>query len=162
MFGLPENHAQPNAPVQHRYQDDSSRETACGQIQSRSSAQPDMRLLESGESERDRCETQCLVDSFRADLSCGQKGIPQDKNQRLGILAIREERRSLRLRRLYHVTTHYMLCDLLTKYSGYFSRSLQELVTCGIWTVSGKVRVLEHFGKPSASAETSTGGILDI
>ena len=96
------------------------------------------------------------------DLSCGQKGIPQDKSQRLGILAIREERRSLRLRRLYHVTTHYMLCDLLTKYSGYFSRSLQELVTCGIWTVSGKVRVREHFGKPSASAETSTGGILDI
>jgi hypothetical protein len=81
------------------------------------------------------------------ELTCGIKGIPQDKGQRLGILAIREERRSLRLRRLYHVRTHWMLCDQLTKHSGYVSKSLLEFLTSGYWTVEGSIRVREHFGR---------------
>ena len=35
------------------------------------------------------------------ELCCGYRGIPQDKSVRLAILSLREERRSLRLRRLY-------------------------------------------------------------
>jgi hypothetical protein len=86
------------------------------------------------------------------ELACGQRGVPQDKSQRLAILAVREERRSQRLRRLYHITTHYMLADLLTKCSGYFSKSLQELVTSGHWSIGGKLRVRHLFGKPSSSS----------
>eukprot|EP00974_Lingulodinium_polyedra_P005304 499835-Lingulodinium_polyedra.AAC.1 len=61
------------------------------------------------------------------ELCCGYKGIPQDKGQRLGILMLREERRSLRLRRLYFVRTKFMLADLLTKFLGPDSKSLLEL-----------------------------------
>ena len=80
------------------------------------------------------------------ELACGYRGIPQDKGQRLGVLVIREERRSLRLRRLYHITTHYMLADLLTKYLGYVSKSLHELETSGFWTIRGPLRVMQGFG----------------
>ena len=80
------------------------------------------------------------------ELSCGNKGIPQDKSQRLAILALREERRSLRLRRLFHISTIYMIADMLTKYSGYVSKSLLQLLTSGYWTIGGEVRVREHFG----------------
>jgi len=80
------------------------------------------------------------------DLACGYKGVPQDKGQRLGVLVIREERRSLRLRRLYHIRTHYMLADLLTKYIGYVSKSLHELETSGFWSIHGPLRVRHGFG----------------
>ena len=68
------------------------------------------------------------------ELSCGMKGIPQDKGMRLGVLSIREERRSLRLRRLYHVCTHWMLADQFTKFTGYFSLSLSQR-TFVMWLV---------------------------
>ena len=80
------------------------------------------------------------------ELSCGMKGIPQDKGMRLGVLSIREERRSLRLRRLYHVCTHWMLADQFTKFTGYFSLSLSELLSCGWWTIGGDIRVRQGFG----------------
>ena len=107
-----------------------------------------MRLLHLIEGKKPWIPIDCLIDCMDLwELSCGRKGIPQDKSQRLGVLAIREERRSERIRRFFHVTTHYMLCDLLTKYSGYFSKSLQELLTCGCWTVDGKLRVRHKFGQ---------------
>ena len=81
------------------------------------------------------------------ELACGYKGIPQDKSQRLGVLAIREERRTNRIRRFFHFRTDYMLADLLTKHSGYVSKSLQELLSCGQWTIRSDVRVRHHFGK---------------
>lgn len=81
------------------------------------------------------------------ELGCGSRGVPQDKSQRLCILALREERRSQRLRRLIHVTTHFMLCDKLTKHTGYVSKSLEEIITSGHWTIQGKLRVRQHFGK---------------
>ena len=80
------------------------------------------------------------------DLACGYKGIPQDKGQRLGILVIREERRTLRLRRLFHVRTHAMLADLLTKHTGYVSPTLHELETSGHWSITGSLRVRQGFG----------------
>ena len=80
------------------------------------------------------------------DLACGIKGMPQDKSQRLGVLAIREERRTLRLRRLYHIRTRYMLADMLTKATGVDSRSLLQLVSCGRWTIESDVRCREGFG----------------
>ena len=39
------------------------------------------------------------------ELCCGLRGTPQDKSQRLGVLSLREEGRTLRLRRLYHART---------------------------------------------------------
>ena len=80
------------------------------------------------------------------ELACGLRGIPQDKSQRLGVLAIREERRTLRLRRFFHVRTHWMLVDMLTKHNGYVSKSLFELLTCGHWTIESFIRVRQHFG----------------
>ena len=80
------------------------------------------------------------------ELVCGMRGIPQDNSQRLGILALREERRSLRLRRFYHLTTHYMLADQLTKFSGYVSKSLLEMVSSGHWTIKDPIRCRHGFG----------------
>ena len=80
------------------------------------------------------------------ELCCGLRGIPQDKSQRLGVLAIRGERRTLRLRRLYHIRTQYMLADMLTKIVGADSKSLLELLSCGQWTIASDVRVRQGFG----------------
>ena len=80
------------------------------------------------------------------DLCCGQKGTPQDKSQRLGVLSLREERRTLRLRRLFHIRTKWMLADRLTKFIGADSHSLMELATSGSWTINGLVRVRQGFG----------------
>ena len=52
------------------------------------------------------------------ELCCGYRGVPQDKSQRLAVLAVREERRTHRLRRLFHLGTASMLSDMLTKTSG--------------------------------------------
>ena len=80
------------------------------------------------------------------ELCCGLRGTPQDKSQRLGVLSLREERRAHRLRRLYHVRTKWMLADMLTKSVGVDSRSLLELLTCGIWTMQTPIRVRHGFG----------------
>ena len=80
------------------------------------------------------------------ELACGLRGAPQDKSQRLGVLAIREERRTLRLRRFFHVRTHWMLADWLTKHTGYVSKCMFEMLSCGHWTIESFVRVRQHFG----------------
>ena len=80
------------------------------------------------------------------ELATGLRGIPQDKSQRLGVLSIREERRTLRLRRFMHLRTHWMLADLLTKHSGYVSKSLHELLSSGHWSVESDIRMRQHFG----------------
>ena len=87
------------------------------------------------------------------ELACGQRGIPQDKSQRLGVLALREERRWSRLRRFYHYTTHWMLADQLTKYSGYFSKTLLEMVSSGHWTVRDPIRCRHGFGPSDKNLE---------
>ena len=85
------------------------------------------------------------------ELCCGYRGIPQDKSQRLAVLAIREERRTLRLRRLFHMRTASMLSDMLTKVSGWDSYSLKELVTTGWWTIREVLRVRTLFSMPPSS-----------
>ena len=81
------------------------------------------------------------------ELCCGLRGTPQDKSQRLGVLSLREERRTLRLRRLFHIRTRHMLADRLTKSIGADSNSLLELITSGIWSVHHPIRVRQGFGK---------------
>ena len=81
------------------------------------------------------------------EFCCGLQGTPQDKSQRLGVLSLREERRTLRLRRLFHTRTSWMLADMLTKATGVDSRSLLELITCGCWSVAAPIRVRQGFGK---------------
>ena len=80
------------------------------------------------------------------DLACGRKGIPQDKSQRLAVLAIREERRTQRIRRFVHLTTRWMLADLLTKWAGRDSDSLLELLSSGSWTLRLPLRIRHGFG----------------
>ena len=67
-------------------------------------------------------------------LVTGQKGISSDKNQRLAVLSIREDRLSGRIRRFIHLPTRYMLPDGLTK-PGVFP-GLLEYCTTGWWTVA--------------------------
>ena len=86
------------------------------------------------------------------ELACGCKGIPQDKSQRLGVLHIREERRQLRLRRLYHLPTAFMLADMLTKREGADSKTLLQLASSGYWNVGGHARVRQGFGIATASS----------
>ena len=81
------------------------------------------------------------------ELCCGLRGTPQDKSQRLGALSLREERRTLRLRRLFHTRTSWMLADMLTKATSMDSRSLLELITSGCWSVCAPIRVRQGFGK---------------
>ncbi len=80
------------------------------------------------------------------DLACGRKGIPQDKSQRLAVLAIREERRLQRIHRFYRITTKCMLADILTKWLGHDSNSLLKLLSCGKSMTKGPVRVRRGFG----------------
>jgi hypothetical protein len=93
------------------------------------------------------------------DLACGRKGVPQDKSQRLAVLAIREERRSLRIRRFFHVVTKWMLADILTKWQGHDSESLLELLSCGRWHLLGPVRVRHGFGTFQPASSVSPLGV---
>ena len=115
-----------------------------------------MRLLEMGDIAHRQIPHDHYIDCMDLwELSCGMRGIPQDKSQRLGILAMREERRSHRLRRLFHVITHFMLADPMTKHVGYVSKSLYELLTSGHWTVADKIRVRHQFGSKKATNSNS-------
>lgn len=113
-----------------------------------------MRLLSCTEDAEPLCNTDAYVDCMDLfELATGQKGVPLDKGQRLGILAIREERRTQRLRRLFHVQTHWMLADHLTKHVGYVSKCLLEFLTSGKWNIAGSLRLRHHFGTAQTSRE---------
>ena len=49
------------------------------------------------------------------ELITGIKGIPSEKVQRVGILSLREDRLSRRLRCILHIPTQIMLAESLTK-----------------------------------------------
>ena len=72
---------------------------------------------------------------------------------RIAVLALREERRTYRLRRLIHCRTKWMLADMLTKSLNPDSISLRQLVTCGRWTISDDIRVRALFGRPPPSSQ---------
>eukprot|EP00959_Pyramimonas_sp_CCMP1952_P137967 2887852-Pyramimonas_sp.AAC.1 len=72
-------------------------------------------------------------------LCCGVKGVPSDKDSRLSILSIREERLTGRIRYFVHCPTHNMICDALTR-TGVFPQ-IMRLVSTGVWqivTINGK------------------------
>ena len=58
------------------------------------------------------------------------------KGQRLGVLVIREEQRSERIRRFFHVRVNAMLADLRTKRESFTSPTLHELAAGGDWTLT--------------------------
>ena len=95
-------------------------------------------------------------------LCCGYRCIPQDKAVRLAVLALREERRTYRLRRLMHCRTKWMLSDMLTKSLNPDSVSLRQLVTCGRWTLSDEIRVRTLFGRPPPSANSQDERKYDL
>ena len=64
------------------------------------------------------------------ELVTGLKGIPQDKQQRLPVMALREERLAGRIRWTGHIPTDVMVADGLTK-PGTFPQ-LMKLLTTGI------------------------------
>lgn len=101
--------------------------------------------------------TDLMIDCMDCwELCTGYRGVPQDKSQRLAILALREERKRLRLRRLYHVRARWMLSDMLTKFIGCDSWSLAQLMTCGRWAIQDQLGVRTGFGSPPPSASSST------
>jgi hypothetical protein len=63
------------------------------------------------------------------ELITGLKGIPQDKQQRLPVMALREERMTGRVRLSLHIPTEIMISDALTK-AGTFVQ-LMKLLTTG-------------------------------
>lgn len=69
--------------------------------------------------------TDCM-DLF--ELACGVKGLSADKNQRLVIASIREDRANKSIRRFMHFPTSVMLADGLTK-GGMFPQLLRYLTT---------------------------------
>ena len=106
-----------------------------------------MALLEVQESATVPLPVDSFIDCMDLwELACGLKGIPQDKSQILGVLSIREERRCLRLRRLFHIRTKWMAADQLTKTSGQDSKELYRLVSSGFYDIKDKVRVRQGFG----------------
>ena len=75
------------------------------------------------------------------------------KDSALEFFAIREERRTQRLRRLFHVQTHWMLADHLANHVGYVSKCLLEFLTSGKWNIAGLLRLRHHFGTAQTSGE---------
>ena len=62
------------------------------------------------------------------ELVTGLKGVPQDRQQRLAIMALREERMTGRGRNTLHIPTDVMLSDALTK-PGTFPQLMYLLTT---------------------------------
>ena len=67
------------------------------------------------------------------ELVCGMKGVPSDESQRLGIMCLREDRITGRIRYVAHMPTANMLADGLTK-PGIFE-NLLHFCTTGVWIV---------------------------
>ena len=68
-------------------------------------------------------------------LVVGEKGVPQDRYQRLYILALREDRIKGTIRYFIWIPTASMLADPLTK--SMISPMLYDLITHGYWGMKG-------------------------
>ncbi len=66
-------------------------------------------------------------------LSVGEKGVPQDRHQRLYILSIREDRIKGAIRHFWWIPTSGMVSDALTK--PMISPIMYDLITHGFWRV---------------------------
>ena len=74
------------------------------------------------------------------ELTTGLKGVPQDRHQRLAILALREKRLAGRIRLSHWVETIYMIANALTKHDPN-DPCLWDLLTSGTWKIGGEVRI---------------------
>ena len=74
------------------------------------------------------------------ELTTGLKGVPQDRHQRLAILALREKRVAGRIRLSYWMQTDWMIANALTKHDPNCP-TMWELLTAGRWQIEGQVRV---------------------
>ena len=89
------------------------------------------------------------------ELVTGIKGVPSEKLQRVGILSLRKDRLTRRLRCILHIPTEIMLADSLTKImvSGVFMR----FCATGKWTwdvsSSLSIRVKHGLKKPQSFSE---------
>ena len=68
------------------------------------------------------------------ELVCSARTLPSDKNHRIGILSLREDRITRRLRHIIHVPTGIMLADQLTKKM--LSPIFMKFVSSGIWATA--------------------------
>lgn len=69
------------------------------------------------------------------DLVTGTKGTPQDKQQRLYILSLREDRARGLIRRFFLISSNIMLADSLTKHM--LGRRFLDFCSTGVWRTRG-------------------------
>ena len=74
------------------------------------------------------------------ELTTGLKGVPQDRHQRLAILALREKRVAGRVRLSGGCQTEWMVASALTKHDPN-CHTMWALLTEGVWRVGGNVRI---------------------
>eukprot|EP00959_Pyramimonas_sp_CCMP1952_P276031 5769728-Pyramimonas_sp.AAC.1 len=67
------------------------------------------------------------------ELICFSKSLPNDKHHRVGILALREDRLTRRIRNIIHLPTTVMLADQLTKKM--LSPIYMHFLTTGEWKI---------------------------
>ncbi len=68
------------------------------------------------------------------ELICYSKSLPNDKHHRVGILALREDRLTRRIRNVVHVPTGIMLADPLTK--SVTTKTFMRWATTGTWSTT--------------------------
>ena len=74
------------------------------------------------------------------ELTTRLKGVPQDRHQRLAILALREKRVAGRIRFSYWMQTEWMIATALTKHDPNCI-TMWDLLTKGRWDIGGNVRI---------------------
>ena len=74
------------------------------------------------------------------ELTTGLKGVPQDRHQRLAILALREKRVAGIIRLSYWMQTDWMIANALTTHDPNCI-TMWELLTEGCWRIHGNVRI---------------------
>eukprot|EP00959_Pyramimonas_sp_CCMP1952_P399540 8371310-Pyramimonas_sp.AAC.1 len=65
------------------------------------------------------------------ELVTGLKGVPQDRQQRLAVMALGEERMTGRVRHTVHIPTDVMLSDALTKPRSQIRKASRGLASAG-------------------------------
>ena len=91
------------------------------------------------------------------ELICYSKSLPNDKHHRVGILALREDRLTRRIRNVIHVPTGIMLADPLTK--SVTTKTFMRWATTGIWNTAlqpdsnTKIRIRRSVKRPRTYTE---------
>ena len=91
------------------------------------------------------------------ELNCYSKSLPNDKHHRVGILALREDRFTRRIRNILHIPTGIMLADPLTK--SVVTKTFMRWVTTGTWLTTldakstSKIRIRRAVRRPATYTE---------